>query len=201
MAEYSYFRFSIENEKYFLYRKMGAILLLINGLAFLYLSGADLLPFTKLLFIFLGVILLLYAMYAFFSKSRERSYIILYLVCAFAWISEMGYFSPAVLLTVLMTLQIMAQTRVAVELDKYGVRIRSFRDRFFIWENIKHAVMKDGIMTIDLINNKIFQLEADLKQDIKVQEGGSLNHRDYILGDDYSTLESEVNRMIKKFKT
>lgn len=53
------------------------------------------------------------------------------------------------------------QTHIPVEigLDDTGITFNHFPQKFYSWNSIQHLVIKDGLLTIDYTNNKIYQKE------------------------------------------
>jgi hypothetical protein len=45
--------------------------------------------------------------------------------------------------------------------DEYGVTFNSFPKKIYHWNQISNIVLKDGLITLDLNNNRIFQKELD----------------------------------------
>ncbi len=193
MPQFSYFKFRIKDHRYQIYKKFGAFIFLLNGVAFLYLSNGPVAPFTHLLFIVLGVIMVLYAAYAFFSRATDRVYITLYSLAALTWISELGFLTPAAVLIVLMILQILSHYKIFLIIDKDGVTLMNYSLKFYPWSEIKNLVMKDGLITIDLPEHKTLQLEPDFARPLTIQKGGSLNMVTWHVNEDYTHLQDSVN--------
>lgn len=53
------------------------------------------------------------------------------------------------------------QTHISVEigLDDAGITFNHFPQKFYSWSNIQQMVIKDGLLTIDYTNNRIYQKE------------------------------------------
>ena len=53
------------------------------------------------------------------------------------------------------------QTHIPVEigLDDDGITFNHFPQKFYSWNNIRNIIIKDGLLTIDYTNNRIFQKE------------------------------------------
>ncbi len=51
--------------------------------------------------------------------------------------------------------------KISISVDNTAIVIHSFPKKIFAWQDADNVLLKDGIMTIDLLNNKIFQLTVD----------------------------------------
>lgn len=194
MAEYFYFRFIIKNEKYKLYRRIAAFIFLLLALAFFYASMSAVSSFQRFLLILVGSLLFINTLYAFFSKNEsDRSYIGLYLIAAMVWFTEIGGLFPPLILIVLMVLQLLAQTRISLSVSREGVILKSYSENEYTWNEIENMVLRDGLLTVNLSNNKMIQLEADFNLPVTVRKGGSHSDVKWLVGEDYPELEKAVN--------
>lgn len=199
MRDLSYFKFRIRDDKYQLYKKFGAFVFLLNAIAFFYLSAADVAPFTHLLFLFLGGLLSAYSIYCFFSKSKDRSYIVLYVISALAWITELHFLTPAVILIALMIMQILAHYKVYIIIQRDGIIVKSYSERNISWKQVQHLILKDGLLTIDL-DKKVIQVYPDFTEPVIIQKGGSLHQQKWNVGEDYDDMETAVNEFYQQVK-
>ena len=72
---------------------------------------------------------------------------------------EIYWVAIAVLLFSL--LQAIATRRLEVEVDKNRLLYPSYPRQQFIWNELNQVILKDGLLTIDLKNNKLIQQEID----------------------------------------
>jgi len=52
-----------------------------------------------------------------------------------------------------------SQIPIEIGIDSTGITFNHFPQKFHEWKNIQHFIVKDGLVTIDYTNNKVFQKE------------------------------------------
>ena len=84
-------------------------------------------------------------------------YLIILLIC---WLFALELI-PALLNLIFIFSALYLHKKISVSVDSTGIIIHSFPKKIFAWQDADNVLIKDGLMTIDLLNNKIFQLAVD----------------------------------------
>jgi hypothetical protein len=105
--------------------------------------------------------LLLWNAYLYFRTDREIRYSKALLVAALVWM-KMPYFQwLLIVFAILAVLEYQAKLSPEIGFsDEQVVFNRLFRKKYS-WSEIDNVVLKDGLLTIDFKNNKLFQKEID----------------------------------------
>jgi hypothetical protein len=93
---------------------------------------------------------------------------------ALCWISLPGGFYIGLLLFVAALLERQSHIPVEVGLDTEGITINHFPVKFYNWQLIERCLVKDGILTIDYKNNKLYQ--RHIASDINAEDEAELNN-------------------------
>jgi hypothetical protein len=144
----------------------------VNWIGFLLTAGSALLFTWEMLMhrqivlpYFLGVVfiagLLMWNVYAYYKLDREIYYSKALLIAALVWM-KMPYFQWLVfVLPVLALLEYQAKMLPEIGFsDDHVVFNRLFKKKHR-WTEIEHVVLKDGLLTINFTNNRLFQHEID----------------------------------------
>lgn len=51
--------------------------------------------------------------------------------------------------------------KIKILVDQSGILIQSYPKKIFEWKDADNMLIKDGLLTIDLLNNKLFQLPVE----------------------------------------
>jgi hypothetical protein len=105
--------------------------------------------------------LLLWNAYLYFRTDKEIRYSKALLVAALVWM-KMPYFQwLLIVFAILAVLEYQAKLSPEIGFsDEQVVFNRLFRKKYS-WSEIDNVVLKDGLLTIDFKNNKLFQKEID----------------------------------------
>ncbi len=93
-----------------------------------------------------------------------------YLWCAIAWSrSPMWWFSVVLLLFFI--LDILAHRKLIIKVGSFGVSYPSLTGKKISWAELNNLLLKDGMLTIDFRNNRLFQhLIANAETDINERD-------------------------------
>ncbi len=83
-----------------------------------------------------------------------------YLFIFFVWIMLHQYLAAAVII-VLAALDYYSRKELRVMITKEHVEYTSFPAKIIAWNQLQNVVIKDGLLTIDFVNNKMLQAEVD----------------------------------------
>ena len=93
-----------------------------------------------------------------FLKQRMAS-IVIYGCLAIAWAMINGWFTLLHLL--LSFLDTISTSALHVSINKEGIIYPSFPEKKIAWEELQNVVLKDGILTIDFMNDTLLQAYVD----------------------------------------
>lgn len=89
--------------------------------------------------------------------SRNRFWIdAIILAAGLLWITQ-GRIILGLIFVILAVAGYSANRRNTIRVSKKGIYYPSFPTRVFLWSNIENVILKDGLLTIDLKNNKLYQ--------------------------------------------
>lgn len=168
-----HYKIEIPNEKAATYKVVTFIIALINIAAFCYIYFNETNQ-AKLRFAILGAILSVtaFVFYIIQNKTKnlqtfkiEISFIILaviWFMCGDYWLAL-----PMLLFGVLGTF---TNKPILLRFDQAGMLYPSFPARFYRWEEIDFVLLKDGILTIEMKNNRISQFTLSKQETGRVDE-------------------------------
>jgi hypothetical protein len=144
----------------------------VNIIGFLLATGSAIL-FTRemvarnemILPYLIGVVfivgLLLWNAYLYFKTDKEIRYSKALLVAALVWM-KMPYFQwLLIVFAVLAVLEYQAKLSPEIGFSSDLVVFNRLFRKKYSWNEIDNVVLKDGVLTIDFKNNKLFQKEID----------------------------------------
>jgi len=180
MGRYS---FILKNEKTKKYRLISQLLVLFNLLGFVFLLIINETRIAKD-FILLFAILIT-AVYTFFTVMEwiskkplpdfwHRS---IFGICALVWYKE-GFWPITILLLLFIVLDVIAHKKLVVNITDKTIIVPYVMQKTFDWNEIANVILKDGLLTIDFKDNKLFQhiiLNSD--EDINEKEFNEFCHQ------------------------
>ncbi len=78
---------------------------------------------------------------------------------AFIWMYFGNYFL-GMLLLLFTAFGYFANKKKAISFSEEGISYPSFPEKKYSWEDVSHVILKDDILTIDLKNNKLIQINV-----------------------------------------
>lgn len=138
--------------------------LLVMGSSFLFIRemlarNMIIIPYLLGLIFIAG--LLLWNVYVYYKLEQQVYYSKALLIAGLVW-TKMPYFEWLVVVFVLLAI-LEYQAKLSPEIGFSPDRIvfnRLFKKKYS-WQEIDNVILKDGLLTIDLKNNKLFQKEID----------------------------------------
>jgi len=173
MRKYS---FILKNEKTKNYRLISQLLVLFNLLGFVFLlmnSETRIAMNVTLLFA-----ILITALYTFFTVIEwiskkplpdfwHRS---IFGVCALVWYKE-GFWWLTLMLLLFILLDFIAHKKLVVDVTDKRIVVPYIMEKTLDWKEVNNVILKDGLLTIDFKNNKLFQqLILNSDEDINEKE-------------------------------
>ena len=159
MRKYS---FILKNEKTKKYRLISQLLVLFNLLGFVFLLVSNEARILKNLTLLFAV--LITAVYTFFTVIEwiskkplpdfwHRS---IFGVSAVVWYYE-GFWWLTIMLSLFILLDFIAHKKLVVDITDKKIFVPYILQRTIDWSEVNNVILKDGLLTIDLRNNKLFQ--------------------------------------------
>jgi len=93
-----------------------------------------------------------------FIRQRIAS-IVIYGMLAIAWAMINGWFTLLHLL--LSFLDTISTSALHVSINNEGIIYPSFPEKKIAWDELQNVVLKDGILTIDFVNDTLLQADVD----------------------------------------
>lgn len=160
----------LKNEKLRTYNVVGWIVVFIHIVIFVFLaffSDEKRLQFGGIAgLVMIGLAFLL--MYFFRNTPYSFSVRIFLLICTIAWISAEYYWIAAVIFVMELLYTVSTRPKLA-RFSETEIIYPSFPNRKISWKELNQTILKDGLLTIDMKNNKLFQQMIDESQS-KVDE-------------------------------
>lgn len=164
----------LKNDKSKNYRLIGQWLVLFNLLGFTILLINNEAVISKNLWLFISLVVT--AAYTFFAVAAwisakplpdfwHRS---IFGYCAIAWLYE-GYWGFSLLLMLMLLLDVLAHKKMLVKISDKKITVPSFTSQCIAWNELNNVILKDGVLTIDFKNNRLFQYPV-LNSDRDVDE-------------------------------
>lgn len=82
---------------------------------------------------------------------------IIYICLAIVWLFVFTNYLMAFAVTLLAVLNFYAAKKKAVRFSVNGILLDTFFKKNIDWQQLNNVVLKDGLLTIDFLNNKIIQ--------------------------------------------
>jgi hypothetical protein len=164
MEEY---HITLKNEKTKWYTTISLIAIITNTLVFLYISfsSAD-----KFIAISCAIcVLLIAACFAFNAwlerqkSGRKIAHYVMFLIITAQWL-VLGFYEIALIPVFFSFLAGVTSRKLEVTIHKDRIAYPSFPLRNFRWSDISNVILKDGLLTIDLKNNRLIQQSIDEQQ-------------------------------------
>jgi hypothetical protein len=156
------FTIVLKNEKLKTYTVISWLIIALNFIAFLYVGVSGLSNITNLPFFSAGLLLVIFV-FRFLSKREEfanDSLSLCFSLTIISWIVLQFYWA-AVIILLLFLFQDISRRKLAVLVFDDRIIYPSFPKRTIEWKELNNVVLKDGILTIDFKNNKVFQNEIN----------------------------------------
>jgi hypothetical protein len=159
------FEITLKNEKIKLYNRIALFIIVINLAVFIYLAISTEIKSIRIATIIGGSLIIIALAIEYFLiriKKNEDSPYKMYAEYAigFAWL-QMEFWWVATATFVLGTLYLIAKRPLLVRIIKEKISYPSFPKKNFAWTELNNIILKDGLLTIDLKNNRFIQQLID----------------------------------------
>ena len=154
------FMISLKNEKLRTYTIFSWLIILLNFIAFVYLGVTGWSKIANLPYFAAGLLL---AIFIFRSIGNREEYesdsiSLCFSLVIIAWI-VMQFYWAAVIIIFLFLFQDISRRKLIVLFYDDRIIYPSFPKRTILWTELNNVILRDGVLTIDLKNNKVFQNE------------------------------------------
>lgn len=82
-------------------------------------------------------------------------------IAGLAWFLIPKGFFIAIIYLIAAVFEKQSQIPIEIGLDSSGITFNHFPQKFYAWDQIQQIIIKDGLVTIDYKNNRIFQKELE----------------------------------------
>ena len=167
MAAMQQFEIILKNDKIKAYRFFALMLVLLNAAIFIFLLAYDSKRYQAAVALMLMGIYILITIYL-AKKNRHSNYFdeFLFLVLAGGWIGLANVMVFACI--VIGVLYHLSMQKLKFVFNDDAVRKITFPGIEYPWHSFINVMIKDKILTLDLVNNKLLQLE--IENEVSVDE-------------------------------
>lgn len=168
-----FYEIEIPNEKAATYKVVTFIIALVNAVAFSYLyfneTNKSRIGFASLGAILSITALLFYSIKTYTKNLQTFKIEIAFIILALTWF-VCGNTWLALLLLLFAFLGFYTNKRSVIGFTKEGITYPSFPPKKFSWEAVDFVMLKDGILTIEMKDNHVFQFSLSKTESDKVDE-------------------------------
>ena len=156
------FKLLLKNEKKKSYQRITWLIIISNIALLILLSIKGIFSKGEVIAIVIMIGLAIFIPLYVKSKDVKIETSIIFIILMTVWIST-GYWWVAIINFVFEIFQIAALRNLIVRVKPDTVIYPSFPQRQIDWKELSNLILKDGLLTIDLKNNKIIQQYVDQK--------------------------------------
>ena len=156
------YTFILKNEKLKNYSAISLLLVIFNllGFVFLLLRNKEKMNADLLLLISL-VITTAYTFIAIKNRMSKKDtpvqwHRIIFLFCLLVWIQQ-AYWWLSIALAFIVLFDLMVHKTLEVKISENKIILPSLIKKEVEWNELNNLILKDGLLTIDFKNNKLFQ--------------------------------------------
>lgn len=167
------FELILKNKKVRSYRLLGFVILLLNTALLLYFLWSPLKRSAA--FLSLAILAIYFVMQWNYTRKGKQSFFFnefIFFILGICWINLENYYAVAINF-VIGVLFYLAVQRLSVFISGKGVTINFFPKKEYGWDQFSNVILKDGLLTLDFKNNKLFQGEIEDEKAINENEFNS----------------------------
>ncbi len=136
------------------------------------------------LFVFFILLCVLGLLYYFFRKQKtwmDALGISLALLCFVFWERSVGILAAIIIGLIFILVITVRKKKTIVFISEEGVVVkRIFNKTMYAWQKIDNLLLKDGLLTIDLLSNKMIQAELAKENEVVDEKQFNLFCRQYL---------------------
>jgi len=151
----------LKNEKAKTYTTISWLILALNFIAFLYIGISGSAKNIYYPFIAAGLLILIFTLHLINkrnNKSANNIFSLLFTAIIIAWIIMPFYWAAAINFFLFIIQDITTRSLVVLFFED-RIMYPSFPKRTILWQQLNNIILKDGVLTIDCKNNRVFQNE------------------------------------------
>lgn len=155
--------FVLKNEKTRLYRQIASIFIGFNIIASTWIAVSRPFSITGFLFyLLLPFLICLFLFYRsrFINKNEKAAQTIGLMIISLPWI-WLGLYLVAFAVILFSVFYSISQRSLQVSVSNEMISYPSFPKKNIGWNELRNMVLKDGLLTIDLVNNRLIQQEVE----------------------------------------
>ena len=178
------YELTLKNEKVKIYRTIRIILAFLNLLGLFYLSITAPKDFNSLMWpvfgIFASAVYIIIVIIERLSKKpgSDTWHRAVLIISAIAWSKTESSWWISLVLVIFLALDILAHRKFIVVFANKFVRLPIFIGQKINWNQLNNVVLKDGMLTVDFKNNRLFQYPVvDSDWDINEDEFNRFCHQ------------------------
>ncbi|MEI9810813.1 MAG: hypothetical protein WDO16_24695 [Bacteroidota bacterium] len=155
------FVIALKNEKLKTYTTISWLIIILNLIAFIYTGITRQATIDNLPYFAAGLLLIIFACrWIVKGEVSENGMIGLsFSIVIVTWLIIQSYWI-AVIILFLFIIQEISRRKLIVRVFEDGINYPSFPKRMIEWNELNNVILKDGLLTIDLKSNKVFQNET-----------------------------------------
>lgn len=134
------------------------LLLLVSVAALAYVGYATIVKQTQIACIIFAVLIVAKWIH---SRVTGGGYRIGLIIAGIGWYIAFQNFLITLLYIICGLLEKQVKFKQEIGVDDEGVTFNSFPKKHYNWSEVANVIIKDGIITVDFLNNKIFQKEIE----------------------------------------
>ena len=163
----------LKNKKIRPYRLIAFLILLLNAAILLYFLW---LPLKRSAAILSLIILSIYFLlqWNYIRKGKQVFFFneFIFFILGICWVNLANYYAVAINF-VIGFLFYLAIQKLSIFFSNKGVTFNFFPKKEYAWNQFSNVVLKDGLLTLDFKNNKLFQGEVEDETEINEKEFNS----------------------------
>lgn len=178
------YELTLKNEKVKTYGIIRVILAVLNLLGLIYLSITAPKDFSYLIWLSFGILAsatyIIIVVIERLSKKpgSEMWHRAVLLISAIAWFNTKSSWWISLVLLIFLGLDILAHRKLIIVFANNFVRLPVFIGQKINWNQLNNVVLKDGMLTVDFKNNRLFQYPVvDSDWDINEDEFNRFCHQ------------------------
>ena len=160
------FEIIIKNEKIKGYQFLAALLVFINVAVFIFLLSSDIKRWQALTALFFSCTYFVIRFHN-VKKNKDTNYIdvMMFLILAACWILLQNYLASLACIVIAGLYQL-AMQKLKFIFNDDAVQKINFPKKDFEWKMFSNVMIRDKILTLDFLNNKLIQVEIENEESV-----------------------------------
>lgn len=116
--------------------------------------------FDKIILFGGSFVLIVYSVYCWLYKQKqEKSYFIIYPLCAIVLDIETPYWYLSIAYVLLMIFHYLMEKDLIIRISGEQIKVKDLLTHTYAWNEFNNIVLMDALLTLDFKNNKVMQVE------------------------------------------